>query len=103
MPPTTSGGNSQLSIATRMAGKVAVWRSRKPATVRLDMATLLGDIDLHLIGEGRHRRLWDALGAHVRPDGGVRFSVWAPNARAVRVVGEWNDWDGRVDALVPQG
>ena len=67
------------------------------------MATLLGDIDLHLIGEGRHRRLWDALGAHVRPGGGVRFSVWAPNARAVRVVGEWNDWDGRVDALVPQG
>jgi 1,4-alpha-glucan branching enzyme len=67
------------------------------------MANLLGDIDLHLIGEGRHRRLWDALGAHVQPGGGVRFSVWAPNARAVRVVGEWNDWDGRVDPLQPQG
>ena len=67
------------------------------------MANLLGDIDLHLIGEGRHRRLWDALGAHVQPVGGVRFSVWAPNARAVRVVGEWNGWDGRVDPLHPQG
>ena len=67
------------------------------------MANLLGDIDLHLIGEGRHRRLWDALGAHVQPQGGVRFSVWAPNARAVRVVGEWNGWDGRVDAMQPQG
>ncbi|MBW5423526.1 1,4-alpha-glucan branching enzyme [Streptomyces sp. BG9H] len=57
----------------------------------------LGDFDLHLIGEGRHERLWDALGA--RPmvhqgATGTRFTVWAPNARGVRVVGGFNFWDG---------
>jgi 1,4-alpha-glucan branching enzyme len=70
------------------------------------MAQLLGPVDLHLIGEGRHLRLWDVLGAHVHAvDGvdGVAFAVWAPNARAVRVVGDWNRWDGRVDPLQPQG
>jgi 1,4-alpha-glucan branching enzyme len=62
----------------------------------------LGDVDLHLFGEGRHRRLWDVLGAHPRVhDGmaGVSFAVWAPNARAVRVVGDWNNWDGRVNPM----
>ncbi|MCI9888689.1 1,4-alpha-glucan branching protein GlgB [Micrococcales bacterium 31B] len=63
----------------------------------------LGELDLHLIGEGRHEELWKALGAHVRelahpgsgkPVAGVAFSVWAPNARAVRVVGDFNYWDG---------
>jgi 1,4-alpha-glucan branching enzyme len=70
------------------------------------MAQLLGSVDLHLIGEGRHRRLWDVLGAHPRTVDGVEgtaFAVWAPNARAVRVVGDWNRWDGRVDPLQPQG
>jgi 1,4-alpha-glucan branching enzyme len=61
-------------------------------------APLLGPIDLHLIAEGRHRRLGEALGAHaVTVDGveGVRFAVWAPNARRVSVVGDFNLWDGR--------
>jgi 1,4-alpha-glucan branching enzyme len=67
---------------------------------------VLGAVDLHLIGEGRHRRLWEVLGSHYREvDGviGASFAVWAPNARAVRVVGDWNAWDGRVDALAPVG
>jgi len=66
----------------------------------------LGPVDLHLIGEGRHHRLWDVLGAHIDTvDGvdGVRLAVWAPNARAVRAVGDWNGWDGRVDPLHPVG
>src|SRR5262249_11497183 len=65
-----------------------------------------GPVDLHLFGEGRHRRLWEVLGAHAhRVDGvdGVSFSVWAPNARAVRAVGDWNRWDGRADPLQPVG
>ena len=53
---------------------------------------LLGDIDLHLFGEGTHRRLWDLLGAQVLPAGGAAFAVWAPNAQAVYAVGDWNDW-----------
>jgi len=59
----------------------------------------LGDMDLHLFGEGSHRRLWQCMGAHVREvDGvsGVVFAVWAPNARRVSVVGDFCRWDGRV-------
>ncbi len=58
----------------------------------------LGEVDLHLLGEGRHRGLWKVLGAHVRTQQdveGTSFAVWAPNARAVRVVGDFNYWDGR--------
>jgi 1,4-alpha-glucan branching enzyme len=51
-----------------------------------------GPLDIHLFNEGRHRRLWDLLGAHVLESGGVRFTVWAPNAKAVYVVGDWNWW-----------
>jgi 1,4-alpha-glucan branching enzyme len=58
----------------------------------------LGDIDLYLFGEGNHRDLWKLLGAHPRRvEGidGVSFAVWAPNARRVSVVGDFNQWDGR--------
>jgi 1,4-alpha-glucan branching enzyme len=59
----------------------------------------LGELDLHLIAEGSHERLWEVLGAHPRTvDGtaGVAFAVWAPNARGVRVVGDFDRWDGRL-------
>ena len=59
---------------------------------------LLGAIDTYLFAEGTHRRLHDKLGAHPTTiDGvaGVAFAVWAPNARRVAVVGEFNEWDGR--------
>ncbi len=62
----------------------------------------LGDLDLHLFNEGRHRRLWEVLGAHPRVHQGVAgtaFAVWAPNAKAVRVVGDWNFWDGRLHPM----
>jgi len=58
----------------------------------------LSGYDLHLLGEGTHYRLYDKLGAHrTSIDGveGVIFAVWAPNARRVSVVGDWNAWDGR--------
>ncbi|MFI5538662.1 1,4-alpha-glucan branching protein GlgB [Nocardia sp. NPDC051900] len=61
----------------------------------------LGELDLHLIGEGRHERLWDVLGAHPRRystlDGdvaGTSFAVWAPNARGVTVIGDFDGWSG---------
>ena len=61
-------------------------------------APQIGDFDLYLVGEGTHQRLWEVLGARpVEVDGvaGVRFGVWAPGARRVSLVGEFNDWDGR--------
>ncbi|TLS39455.1 1,4-alpha-glucan branching enzyme, partial [Streptomyces montanus] len=57
----------------------------------------LGEFDLHLFGEGRHEQLWKALGAEPMVHQGVtgtRFTVWAPNARGVRVIGDFNYWDG---------
>jgi 1,4-alpha-glucan branching enzyme len=61
----------------------------------------LGEIDLHLIGEGRHENLWEVLGAHERtydtPGGavsGTSFAVWAPSARGVRVSGDFDHWSG---------
>ncbi len=78
----------------------------------------VGEMDLYLIGEGRHERLWDVLGAHVRtlpagdtqrppfgtngtaaaafgPVTGTSFAVWAPSAQGVRVTADFNHWDGR--------
>ncbi|MFF7166444.1 1,4-alpha-glucan branching enzyme [Streptomyces sp. NPDC008086] len=57
----------------------------------------LGELDLHLIGEGRHEELWRALGAEPMTHQGVtgtRFTVWAPNARGVSLAGTFNFWDG---------
>ncbi|UFU02104.1 1,4-alpha-glucan branching protein GlgB [Ruania suaedae] len=66
----------------------------------------VGEMDQHLISEGRHEQLWTVLGARVRryPSAlgevhGTSFAVWAPNARAVRVVGDFNRWDGRGNAM----
>ncbi|WP_411722555.1 1,4-alpha-glucan branching protein GlgB [Mycetocola sp.] len=66
----------------------------------------IGEMDLHLIGEGRHEQLWEALGAHLVEHAGVAgtaFTVWAPHARAVRVLGDFNGWDGRLHALRNMG
>jgi len=63
---------------------------------------LVGELDLHLLAEGTHQRPFEVLGAHpltlgegVYAVAGVRFAVWAPNARRVSVVGSFNGWDGR--------
>jgi 1,4-alpha-glucan branching enzyme len=59
----------------------------------------VGEVDLHLFNEGTHRRLWETLGAHRRTvDGveGVSFAVWAPNAAAASVVGDFCGWDSRL-------
>ena len=63
----------------------------------------LGEVDLHLINEGRHEELWQVLGARVHhydaplgePIDGTAFAVWAPSARGIRVKGDFNLWDGR--------
>ena len=69
-------------------------------------APVLTDFDKYLLGEGTHKELWRALGAHVtRHQGtnGVHFAVWAPNAKRVSVVGDFNRWDGRRNPMRPAG
>jgi len=83
-------------------GDGAIWERDDPYR----FLPTLGDTDLHLFNEGTHRRLWQHLGAHPREiDGvqGVSFSVWAPNAKRVSVVGDFCQWDGRVFPMRQMG
>ena len=67
---------------------------------------VLSDLDEYLLGEGTHLRLWEALGAHVikhEKAVGTHFAVWAPNARRVSVVGDFNAWDGRRHVMRRRG
>jgi 1,4-alpha-glucan branching enzyme len=70
----------------------------------------LGEMDLHLINEGRHEQLWEVLGAHVHTYRastgdvtGTSFAVWAPHAKGVRVKGDFNHWDGREHPMRQMG
>jgi 1,4-alpha-glucan branching enzyme len=67
--------------------------------------SLFGELDLHLISEGRHERLWELLGSHVRRSTsgeivGTTFAVWAPNAQSVTVIGDHNYWDKTTNPMV---
>jgi 1,4-alpha-glucan branching enzyme len=105
-------GEQRIELAPLSFG---IWEGTCPAPVtdyRLDVTydgttypaddpyrflPTLGEVDLHLIGEGRHEHLWQVLGARAKTHGGttgVAFAVWAPNARGVRVVGDFNGWNG---------
>jgi len=67
---------------------------------------VLGELDEHLIAEGAHLDLWKVLGAHVMVHDGVagtHFAVWAPNARRVSVIGDFNAWDGRRNPMRQRG
>ncbi len=92
--PTDLAGDYRLAVSYEAAG---------PEIVGDDPyrhLPSLGEMDLHLIAEGRHEELWRALGARVRPElGGTSFAVWAPNARGVRVIGDFNSWDGRAHPM----
>ena len=64
--------------------------------------SILGDIDEYLFAEGNHLDLYKKLGAHIMEINGVKgvgFSVWAPNAKRVSVIGAFNNWDGRVNVM----
>jgi 1,4-alpha-glucan branching enzyme len=86
-------------------------RARYPAgEVELEDAyrfpPILSDLDLHLLGEGSHLHLYEKLGAHpmvLDAVEGVAFAVFAPNARRVSVIGDFNGWDGRRHAMRVRG
>jgi 1,4-alpha-glucan branching enzyme len=64
--------------------------------------TLLADQDLYYFAEGTHSRLYECLGGHVA-ESGARFAVWAPNAKRVSVVGDFNGWNAAAHVLAPRG
>ena len=81
---------------------------QSPPAGYLNPHTTLGELDLHLISEGRHENLWQVLGAHVKrtPDGeliGTAFSVWAPNARNLSLICDNNFWDKKTNPMIPLG
>ncbi|PUB18973.1 1,4-alpha-glucan branching protein GlgB [Yoonia sediminilitoris] len=79
-----------------------VWESDDPYR----FGPVLGALDEHLISEGAHLDLWKVLGAHVMTHEGVagtHFAVWAPNARRVSVIGDFNGWDGRRNPMRQRG
>src|SRR5579862_3858139 len=66
------------------------------------LTPFLTDYDLHLWNEGKHYRIYEKLGAHLTEQegrAGVHFAVWAPNARRVSVIGDFNRWKPRTHYL----
>jgi 1,4-alpha-glucan branching enzyme len=115
---TVVTGASRMELQrTHPDGVFEGWVASYPSRYRLELlvggsvrrvedgyacSPTLGPLDLHLIGEGSHERVWDRLGARlVTHDGvsGVAFAVWAPHARAVSVIGEFNSWDFRTNPM----
>jgi 1,4-alpha-glucan branching enzyme len=101
-------GLFEVLIADRVAGFPYELRIQYAesdvVTVRDPYAFMptIGDLDLHLWNEGRHQRIFEKLGAHpltIEGVAGVAFAVWAPNARGVSVVGDFNEWDGRMHMM----
>jgi 1,4-alpha-glucan branching enzyme len=90
----------RLTIATRQPLRYAATNSTGAWEVDdpYSYGPVLGPMDDYFIAEGSHLRLFDKMGAHPishQGTNGVHFAVWAPNARRVSVVGDFNDWDGR--------
>ncbi|RZI75600.1 MAG: 1,4-alpha-glucan branching protein GlgB [Variovorax sp.] len=78
------------------AGTAPVVRPEGNSFVQIDQQRF-GEQDSWLFREGTHARMHETLGCHLRPDGkGATFAVWAPNARAVSVIGDWNGWSESV-------
>jgi 1,4-alpha-glucan branching enzyme len=63
---------------------------------------LLTEQDIYLFREGTHATLYNSLGCQLREGGGAHFAVWAPNARAISVIGDWNGWQPGADVMNPR-
>ncbi|HUH00065.1 MAG TPA: 1,4-alpha-glucan branching enzyme, partial [Gammaproteobacteria bacterium] len=117
VPPDTSGNPVEMRKAHPSGFFVVALPGELPGAYRIRVESggqrfeqedpyrfglVLGELDMHLIATGDHRQLYHAMGAHPRElDGvaGTAFAVWAPNARRVSVVGDFNHWDGRMHPM----
>jgi 1,4-alpha-glucan branching enzyme len=93
-------------LLRRILGKRQVFQS--PPAGYLNPYSTLGELDMYLITEGRHEKLWEVLGAHVKRDSsgeliGTSFAVWAPNARNVSLICDSNFWDKKTNPMIPLG
>ena len=119
MPMTRRHANGFFEVTVPLAGRALqalAYRLRvhdgggtRDLVDPYQFGQVLTDFDLHLLAEGTHYGAWEKLGAHRQTMGhvsGVHFAVWAPNAQRVSVIGDFNQWDGRVHVmrrLVPSG
>jgi 1,4-alpha-glucan branching enzyme len=107
--PTSATGKSQSEAVPPGAYRLQICFSDGNVFETFDpyaFPPVLTEYDLYLSGEGTHYQKYEKLGAHVREVAGVRgvhFGVWAPNARRVSVVGNFNLWDGRVHPMRHRG
>lgn len=86
--------SSRFPYRLKLSAGSAEWEAEDPYR----FPPILGSLDVHLMAEGSHRRMFERLGAHpttMEGVDGVAFAVWAPNAQRVSVVGDFNHWDGR--------
>ena len=84
--------------------KLKIYQDGRTDTIRdpYSFQPTVGELDLHLFAEGKHELIYSKLGAHVTKLGGVTgvaFAVWAPQAAGVSVVGDFNNWDGRIHRM----
>ncbi len=80
---------------------MAAEQRERISTVQLHPSHLPAEQDAYFFREGTHARLYEKLGCHPAPNGGADFAVWAPNARAVSVIGDWNGWDAQALPMQP--
>ena len=88
---------SRKGAKTQSVRSPRVSKGNAAPTSPQEFSPTLGELDLHLFGEGKHERIYEKLGAHlITHEGqhGVAFAVWAPNAKSVAVVGNFNEWNG---------
>jgi len=99
-------GAKTQSVRSPRVSKGSLARAALPdgraSNSRSEFTPTLGDLDLHLFGEGKHLRIYDKLGAHaITHEGkrGVAFAVWAPAADRISVVGDFNGWDAKKNPM----
>src|SRR5437588_12763506 len=100
--PAKTKLSSKGAKSESVGPRVSKGKSRRPSPS--EFSPTLGEIDLHLFGEGKHERIYEKLGAHlITHEGkrGVSFAVWAPNADRVSVIGNFNAWDGKRNLMRP--
>src|SRR5256714_15193887 len=104
LPTRTSrkGAKTQSVRSARVSNPDASGLSHGRASDTSGFPPTLGEMDLHLFGEGKHERIYEKLGAHATTHEGKRgvaFAVWAPNAKSVSVVGNFNGWDSETHPM----